>query len=176
MPKFACSYCSQHIDADESLCGQQLTCPNCGESLQVPTIGNDSQPAAIHHDKHRGEGFGRIPYIFLWIVLSAVWLVIVSNSGPYTAGETITFLSVTLGTVGITACRLTDIGHTWWWAWLAVVPIVSLPVVLYCFIAPRDFALEKTFSPAMATVFGLTCLGFLILAVVLFLLGGVSFR
>lgn len=36
MPKFECHYCTQHIDADDSLRGQGVDCPTCGTPLTVP--------------------------------------------------------------------------------------------------------------------------------------------
>lgn len=36
MPKFECHYCTQHIDADDSLSGRDVACPTCGTMLIVP--------------------------------------------------------------------------------------------------------------------------------------------
>lgn len=35
MPKLACSFCNQHIEADNSLIGQDIACPNCGKLVPV---------------------------------------------------------------------------------------------------------------------------------------------
>ena len=36
MPKFECHYCTQHIDADDSMSGQGVDCPTCRTPLTVP--------------------------------------------------------------------------------------------------------------------------------------------
>jgi hypothetical protein len=36
MPKFYCSHCGQHIDADQSFSGTTVACPTCGGDTVVP--------------------------------------------------------------------------------------------------------------------------------------------
>jgi hypothetical protein len=47
MPKFECHYCTQHIDADDSLGGQNVDCPTCGTALTVPLGRLSRQPATV---------------------------------------------------------------------------------------------------------------------------------
>jgi len=43
MPKFYCSHCGQHIDADQSFAGSAVACPTCSGAIVVP-----GQPVAIY--------------------------------------------------------------------------------------------------------------------------------
>src|SRR4051812_14653723 len=35
--KFSCPHCSQHLQAESSMGGQQIACPACSQGLTIPT-------------------------------------------------------------------------------------------------------------------------------------------
>jgi uncharacterized membrane protein YhaH (DUF805 family) len=119
----------------------------------------------------KGEGFGRLAYIFLWVVLTGLWLLIVYHGSSMLVSTIISFVAVTLAIVGITAARLQDIGHYWYWAWLTVVPVACLPIFVYCFFTPKAYASKRSSSAGsfvLLAAAAIACVIFVVLALWIF--------
>lgn len=43
---FTCPHCHQHIEADDSVCGQTVECPSCQRKILVPEISNQKSSVA----------------------------------------------------------------------------------------------------------------------------------
>jgi hypothetical protein len=51
--KFECSYCGQHLEAEEGQAGVEFECPNCGTTVQVPDLGSSVKTADHSIPKER---------------------------------------------------------------------------------------------------------------------------
>jgi stage V sporulation protein K len=56
--KFTCTYCGQHIEAEDGWAGHQVNCPSCGGALHIPPVSHSSAPVGdIAFECHRcGQG------------------------------------------------------------------------------------------------------------------------
>jgi hypothetical protein len=136
MPKFECHYCTQHIDAANSLCGQNVACPTCGTILTVPLHQNVEQratpieipPTASRELLGKARTFAGSAAIAA-LVISALCVVI-----PYaSAGERGMALLTSPILIGESLGR--------WFAAVAVAAVISAAVAGAAHLLNKPFAL-----------------------------------
>lgn len=101
--KFACPNCSQHLEGEETLVGQEITCPSCSRRFNVPQGGIATTPAAESRESTRTRKANRSRLALAGvagIVLLGLAAVVLSGRFPPKDGST-TSTSFGLGSIGI---------------------------------------------------------------------------
>ena len=165
MPKFYCTNCGQHIDADDSLSGVTATCPTCQAQVTVPgspssravaLTANPYSPPQSYGSLAGNEmppvrnygGIRRLPYLGIIFGLAIVQSVLASGTGTSDSTVGFALLVVIVGSFFPVFYRLKNIGMNPWWCLLMIVPIANLFVGVRCLVFQEGYQDTKKLDKA----------------------------
>ncbi len=99
-----------------------------------------SPPMLIRHGLDWSGRSTRLPY-FLVAVTATALTVLIPVTQNFSGANTAVFLALTAlfpVWLGHTRRRLRDLGWSGWWMWLAILPVMSLVMIIYLSIKPGD--------------------------------------